>query len=53
VTTFYIYVAESLEYLGTVEAADMSAASQLAQSVWGPPLKVLSWRLRFDRPVAA
>ena len=52
-TTYYIYMLDSLEYLGAVDAADHEAAGQLAASVWTVPSKVLTWRLRAaDHPVA-
>jgi hypothetical protein len=53
VTTFYIYIDESLEFLGSIDAADRNVAAQLARAIWEAPLKVLTWRLCFDRRVAA
>ena len=52
-TTYYAYLLDSLEYLGSVEAADPDAAGQLAGAVWGSPLKILSWRLHLSSRAAA
>jgi hypothetical protein len=53
VTTFYIYIDDLLEFLGTIDGADKGVAAQLARAIWNCPLKVLTWRLCFDRQVAA
>jgi hypothetical protein len=52
-TTFYVYRAGSLEFLGAVEATDRQVAGQLAAVVWAEGLKVLDWRLRLTDVVAA
>jgi hypothetical protein len=45
-STFYVYLLDTLGYLGIVEAADREVACMLASAVWPVPVKVLSWRLR-------
>ena len=52
-TTFFIYRDGSLDFLGTIDAADKTVAVQLALAIWESPLKVTTWRLSFDRQVAA
>jgi|1185.fasta_scaffold1492838_2 hypothetical protein len=48
-STFYVYLADSLDYLGAVDAADRETAGQLAAVLWAVPLRVLTWRLQiFD-----
>jgi hypothetical protein len=44
--TFYVYLPDSLEYLGAVEAADRETAGQLAAAVWAVPVRVLTWRMQ-------
>ena len=49
--TFYVYLLDTLDYLGIVEAADREVACLLASAVWPVPVKVLSWRLRLAEAV--
>jgi hypothetical protein len=48
-TRFYVYLRDTLQYLGIVEAADGEIAHQLASVVWPAPLKVLTWPLWLRR----
>ena len=47
-TTYFVYVLDTLDYLGAVEAADPEIARLLASAVWPVPFKLLTWRLRLD-----
>ena len=51
--TFHVYVLDTLDYLGAVEAVDRDIACLLASAVWPVPLKVLTWRLNLGKGVAA
>ena len=51
--TFYVYVIDTLDYLGAVEAVDRDIACLLASAVWPVPLKVLTWRLYLEQGAAA
>ena len=52
-TTFYVYLLDTMEYLGAVEAADREVATQLSAAVWRAPVKLLTWRVRLSDHVAA
>lgn len=52
-TTFYVYQANSLAYLGQLEAIDSEAADALASVLWRQPHKLTSFRLTFNRQVIA
>jgi len=52
-STFYVYLLDTLDYLGAVEAADREVAWLLASAVWPVPVKVLTWRLRLADSVPA
>ena len=51
-TPYYVYLFDSLEYVGAVEAADLETARQLAAALWHAPLRVLTWRLRLSEALA-
>jgi hypothetical protein len=52
VTPYYVYLVDSLEYVGAVEAADPETAGQLAEALWPGPLRLLTWRLRLTQDLA-
>jgi hypothetical protein len=52
-STFYVYLLDTLAYLGVVEAADREVAWQLASAVWPVRVKVLTWRRRLSEAVLA
>lgn len=51
--TFHIVEAGSFIYLGSVEAVDVAAASELATALWTGPVKVLTWRPSMSGRVAS
>jgi hypothetical protein len=52
-STFYVYLLDTMDYLGVVEAADREVAGLLASAVWPVPVTVLTLRLRLAEAVVA
>jgi hypothetical protein len=52
-TTYYIYSPQSWEFLGQLQAVDVEAAELLATQIWTKPIKVLDFRLKLNRKLAA
>ena len=51
-TTYHIVEADSLSYLGSVDAVDVAVAAELATAVWATAVKVLTWRPSAGRRAA-
>ena len=51
--TYYIYSPENWELLGQIQAVDADVAALLANHVWPKALKVLDFRLKLNRSLAA
>lgn len=45
VKTYYVYTAEDLDYVGTLEATDMDVAQALAGAIWGGSVTITTQRL--------